>query len=261
MKRLLLLFGVLSFLILSTPCNSSDDWLVPSERADLQKAHTQCKTWCAQNQNDCDFCSRDRGCGPGYEQKAAFGTYGFSAHSLHWYACKGSADDRINQKECEKWCDEHKGPPHNCARCTPVVGCGTDYKMLTTFRGKGKTWHACTKTAYRQASEDNKVECEKWCKEHKADGCVMCHQFPECDAFTVPMENFTGKGKNWYACKTKTSYKEESEANKAECEKWCRENKDKGCVKCDTLRYCGIGYEAMKHFEGRGKNWHACKKK
>lgn len=47
--------------------------------------------------------------------------------------------------------------------------------------------------------------------------------------------------------------------NKEDCRQFCR--KHKGSVKCSTQLNCGIGFEAMKHFGGKGKNWHACKKK
>lgn len=252
MKRTMFLAGMIGLLILLIPCRSFAD--------DTDLFRGWCEKWCEQNPQFCDFCSQTRGCGPSYYQHASFGG---GPMEKTFYACKGGPEDKVNQTECQKWCDEHKGAPHKCFRCTPVTGCGTGYSVLTTFRGKGKNWHACAKTAYREASEDNKAECEKWCKEHEKDGCRWCSEWINCGSGMVAMEHFKGKGKNWHACKSEheASYKEESNANKAECVKWCREHTTDGCTKCSELRYCGPGFEAMKHFEGRGKNWHACKKK
>lgn len=43
------------------------------------------------------------------------------------------------------------------------------------------------------------------------------------------------------------------------CKDWCNKNKPE-CVKCSTLKGCGIGYQAINKWSDRGKNWYACKK-
>jgi len=47
--------------------------------------------------------------------------------------------------------------------------------------------------------------------------------------------------------------------NQDSCEKFC--NKDKYCNHCSVLKNCGAGFEGIKSFKEKGKNWHACKKK
>lgn len=253
MKKALFVVFVFGLFIFSTPFSS-----IASESAQAREHRALCEEWCAQHKNLCDFCTQDRTCGPSYSQQASFGW----PEDVRFFACKGGPDDKANQAACQKWCNENRGDPNNCSRCTPVTGCGIGYRVLSTFKGKGgKDWHACTKTAYREASEENEAECKKYCETRKGDGCDHCSELYDCGHGYERMMYFPGKGKNWSACKKRASYKEESDANKDECVKWCKEHAADGCTKCSTLRYCGPGLEAMKHFEGRGKNWHACKKK
>ena len=47
--------------------------------------------------------------------------------------------------------------------------------------------------------------------------------------------------------------------NQDNCQKFCK--KDKDCTHCSSLKNCGAGFEGIKSFKGKGKNWHACKKK
>ena len=250
MKKLLFLIVILGLIILSVPDASL---AVTSAK---QREQTWCEEWCQSHKDNCDFCSKNRNCGPGYFQQASFGSL-----DRAWFACVGGVDDKANQKACEDWCEQNKGAPKYCARCTPLTGCGQGYKVLTIFKGKGKNWHACAKTDFKEASDKNKADCEKWCEEHKAEGCVSCDTIYGCTHGYEPMKHFTGKGTNWHACKRRGSFKEASESNEAECKQWCEANKDKGCVKCDTKYGCGAGYEPTKHFTGHGKNWHACKVK
>lgn len=47
--------------------------------------------------------------------------------------------------------------------------------------------------------------------------------------------------------------------NQADCERFCE--KDKYCTCCSTLRSCGVGFERIKSFKNKGKNYYACRKK
>ena len=73
------------------------------------------------------------------------------------------------------------------------------------------------------------------------------------------------KGKNTHKIWTSASAflidieGETPSTNKEACEKWCREHSE--CVKCSTKKGGGRGYKHLKSWTGRGKNWHACKKR
>lgn len=153
-----------------------------------------------------------------------------------------------NKEWCQEWCSQHSGI---CKKCSDLAGCGVGYNAIVTFKDKGKNWHAC------EGLERNKEACEAWCGEHKPR-CVKCSEHIGCGTGLKRIMSFTGPGKNWHACE-KTDFREASEGNKAECEAWCAANPP--CEKCSTLVGCGPGYKAMKHFTGRGKNYHACKKR
>ena len=53
-------------------------------------------------------------------------------------------------------------------------------------------------------------------------------------------------------------WKLRSEQNRHKCEKFCGETKE--CVKCSTIRHCGVGLKKIKTFQGRGRNYTACRK-
>ena len=155
-----------------------------------------------------------------------------------------------NESLCKAWCSQH---PQLCKKCSPKVGCGIGYQSIVTFKNGPDHWNAC------RGDETNKDACETWCKAHKPQ-CVKCDDNITCGTGYKRIISFTGPGsKNYHACE-KTAYKSGSEANKAECETWCNNNKP-ACVKCSTHIGCGIGYEKMKTFGGTGDNWFACKKK
>lgn len=157
--------------------------------------------------------------------------------------------ENINKKWCREWCGQHSPL---CKKCAEQAGCGPGYSPIVTFKiGPGKNWHACS------GMERNKEACEDWCRQNKPR-CVKCSDHVGCGQGLTAIMHFSGQGKNWHACR-KTMHEIASEGNKAACEAWCAAHA--GCVKCDTLRGCGPGFKAMKHFTGRGKNWHACRKK
>jgi len=47
--------------------------------------------------------------------------------------------------------------------------------------------------------------------------------------------------------------------NKLNCESFCKN--DDLCSYCSVLKGCGTGFKNIRSFRGKGKNWHACKKK
>jgi hypothetical protein len=169
----------------------------------------------------------------------------------------GQAETGTNKAWCEEWCKSN----YRCDKCSDKAGCGFGYKEIATFKWflDDDHWHACS-GAY---SEQNKKACEDWCGQHKndvVDSCVKCSPDTGCGVGYKVLMSFAGKGKNFHAC-ARSAYGEHSDENRQACQAWCAANRDKGCVKCDTQRYCGPGFEAMKHFDGKGENWHACRKK
>jgi hypothetical protein len=162
------------------------------------------------------------------------------------------------QLMCEEWCQSH---PDWCAKCSDRAGCGTGYHSIITFNFSGRdSWHACQPYP---GTRENKAACEEWCNLHKDPDkkpyCIKCSPDTGCGIGFKVLYSFTGPGKDFYACE-KSDYGRHSDENRQACQAWCAANRDKGCVKCDTKRYCGPGFEAMKHFDGKGDNWHACRK-
>jgi hypothetical protein len=151
------------------------------------------------------------------------------------------------KEDCESWCRSHEG----CDTCSTLRNCGPGYEAMEHFTRGGKNWHACRKN-------DSGRRCEEWCRSH--GGCVICSTLAGCGPGYAHMEAFRGPGANWYACRARASEQgHASETNRTACEAWCREHTN--CERCSTLRNCGAGYEAIEHFTGRGRNWHACTKK
>jgi hypothetical protein len=161
-----------------------------------------------------------------------------------------------NKEECEQWCRSNTG----CEKCSELVGCGTGYKSMKHFRGPGKNWHACQKTAFREAGEENQKSCEDYCKQSWTD-CGKCSDKLGCGQGWLQIRAFTGPGKNWYACR-ESSWTVHSRYNRNDCKEWCEKNPN--CEKCSDTKGCGIGYEWIAHFDQRevaAERWYACRNK
>lgn len=105
----------------------------------------------------------------------------------------------------------------------------------------------------KKATKKNKSDCNKWCDAH--ENCEKCSTKRGCGSGLKNLKTWGGKGKNYHACE-KNNWGKESEKNKKDCMKWCEGNSK--CVYCDTKNGCGLGYKSMKHWRGKGKNYHAC---
>jgi hypothetical protein len=113
-------------------------------------------------------------------------------------AWAGKKRDRASAKhkaDCEAWCKANE----NCQKCSRSVGCGTGYKKLKSWTGYGDNWYACGKNKYGQASDKHKEACQKWCKGQRK--CAFCSKKSGCGTGYKKMKSWTGRGKNWYACK------------------------------------------------------------
>jgi hypothetical protein len=220
-----------------------------------EKHLRDCKAWC-EDDKDCVKCSRKATCGKGYKKLK-----GWTGPGKNWYACavaKGYKDaSKLNHDRCESWCKTTE----RCSKCSKTKGCGRGFKALKGWTGKGKNWYACEGVrTHAQASRDHQKACNKWCKENKDQGCVRCSKTKSCGKGLKSMKAWTGYGKNWYACKKHRTRDDASKENQEACNKWCKENKDKGCVRCSKTKGCGKGHKSMKAWTGYGKNWYACKK-
>lgn len=198
MRKFIYLLIVICILAFAVPAS-----LLAEGTNDLTNLNKErCQKWCAAHKLNCDFCSDQKFCGPGYERIAGFGDIdgSWSKSGKHWYACFGGQDDRKNQQACENWCNANKP---SCVKCSPKTGCGQGYKALTTFGGKGKNWHACEKTDFKAHSDELKEKCLRWCEANKSRGCAFCDTKYYCGVGAEPMQHFTGRGKNWHACRYK----------------------------------------------------------
>lgn len=111
-----------------------------TRRQDASDQHkADCETWCAATAG-CEMCSTRPQCGPGYEPLR-----GWTGYGRNWYACakrqSRAEASRGNKEECEAWCQSHS----ECATCSRLYGCGSGYKHLKSFSGRGDNWHACEK--------------------------------------------------------------------------------------------------------------------
>jgi hypothetical protein len=97
-----------------------------------------CQDWC--RGKGCSQCSRLPGCGVGHKTVKSF-----TGAGRNWYACKKRTRyqdaSRQNQKDCEDWCEEND----SCDKCSKNPGCGSGYKRIKKFGGKGKNWYGCRK--------------------------------------------------------------------------------------------------------------------
>jgi hypothetical protein len=157
-----------------------------------QKNESDCRKWCHENKEQCEFCDTKSGCGQGYVSIRKWGGRG-----KNWYAC-GKKETRReagqrHYNDCKKWCDENPG----CDRCSKKSGCGKGYRKLKGWTGRGENWYACEKREKTDpASQNNKAACREYCKGKY--GC-KCKNRP-CHHTYKKLKTFGGRGENWYAC-------------------------------------------------------------
>jgi hypothetical protein len=100
-----------------------------------------CREWCAAHP-ECDRCSKRLGCGVGYKTIKRFTDRGKS-----WYACDRigeggrASSSQGNEAACRRWCAEDS----ECAKCSDLAECGSGFRKIKSWTGKGKDWHACAK--------------------------------------------------------------------------------------------------------------------
>ena len=114
--------------------------------------------------------------------------------------------------------------------------------------------------SWKRASARNKRNCLKWCGEHSPP-CEFCSTTRHCGIGYKKMKIWDGYGRNWSACED-TRYSKASAAHKAACNEYCddvKKHTSKEC-KCDTKRFCGVGWKQVASWTGYGRNWHACEK-
>ena len=160
---------------------------------------------------------------------------------------------KSNKTKCKEWCASAEGQRLNCDHCRGYRACGRGYTSIKSFRGRGKNWHACTKTQRQIGKEENKRKCKEWCNgsEGQRRGCTGCSTKPGCGVHQDRLKKFNEfKGKNWYACK---SIKDDL---KKRAESWCRARIREPYKK--VAKRCGNGYIMVKRFRGRGKNYSCC---
>ena len=223
-----------------------------TKRSDASEQNRlDCEKWCTAHRSDegCVKCDTMATCGNGYRPLKTFKGYG-----NNWHACRreGHSDrDRAseqNHQDCLAWCDSYPA----CIECNTKLNCGTGLRTLKSWTGYGKNWHACAKSDYGIASENNWKACRDFCNDNQPP-CEECSANPGCGAGQTSMKSFTGEGKNWYACR-----KADSQANKAACETWCSQHTPI-CIGCSSSSGCGSGRTAMESFRGPGDNWFACR--
>ncbi len=152
---------------------------------------SDCERWCAANEQ-CVLCRSMRSCAQ--VEYEAIKT--FRGKGKNYYACATEPKVALRYRECEAWCDRNKP---RCHDCSAVVGCGIGKSPLKTFRGPGRNVHACTVNAYGQNSEQNKLDCDRWCAATRQ--CTKCSTKPGCGRGYKRIKKFGGRGKNHYACR------------------------------------------------------------
>ncbi len=116
-----------------------------------------CRRWC----NDHEICSKCApavGCGRGFTalkgfdewRETYFGGFGIMEAIVNtfdgsrWYACKvvgAKTPKDIHERDCKAWCESTR----RCDKCSKLPGCGKGYRLVRSFKGKGRNWYACGK--------------------------------------------------------------------------------------------------------------------
>jgi hypothetical protein len=226
-----------------------------TQRAGASEANrSSCEQWCRAHRTDqgCVKCDTRKDCGPGYRGLKTWGGYG-----NNWHACRvEGASNRERESDahheaCNQWCNSNKP---ECVKCSKRSGCGVGFETLKSWKGYGTNWHACGKSSYGEESEKNQLDCWKWCGENKPP-CETCSTKKYCGSGYTLIRSWTGPGKNWHACR-----KAGSQSNREACDLWCSQNKPR-CAKCSSKLGCGMGFERIETFRGRGENWYACRER
>lgn len=106
----------------------------------------------------------------------------------------------------------------------------------------------------------NRSDCIEWCQAHSQ--CAMCSTRRNCGPGYTDMRNFTGRGRNYSACRPWNSdYGRGSEDNRQRCFDYCNseEGIEQGCYGCSTLSGCLPGNHSIRGFRGPGVDWFACR--
>jgi len=227
-----------------------NNYFACERRSDTADRMNECDEWCSNNKPRCVKCTQKDGCGAGYKTIKSFRGPG-----INYFACEDRGHSEQNEVDCINWCRDHHvrlgGPNGWCHKCSKTSGCGPGLTAIKSWKGKGKNWYACGNRGY--LSEQNKWECYGYCNTH--DNCARCMRVAGCGAGYKQLEAFGGKGNNWYACEDRGG----SEDNYERCQRYCQYNES--CKKCDRSPGCGQGYEHLKTFKGKGRNWYACEEK
>jgi hypothetical protein len=217
--------------------------LVPTDSFAGNKA--DCREWCGNHADDgCVKCSTKAGCGSGYKAMKHF-----RGRGRNYHACKLNNFGRRgeeNHQECEAWCDGNQ----NCEKCSTIVGCGSGYNNMKSFRGPGKNWYACQMNQSRRASELNKSLCKEWCETSSI--CDKCSTHVGCGVGYRSVASFARSGNRWYACLSRDRGR--FSPARSWCEGWCEQVGEAVCKKCSSKRGCGTGYREIATFG----DWHAC---
>lgn len=164
-------------------------------QSDANKA--DCVRWCAEHHDDgCERCASYSACGAGYESMKKFGTLGT------WYACRKNDFGRrgeANEGECEDYCRSNPA----CVGCT-AGPCGSGVKVLKTFTGEGKNWHACQKTDWAQHSDEAHAAAARWCSDYtrsSGEDCRIVKSAESCpDGFYKSERLKVQWGRDYKAC-------------------------------------------------------------
>jgi hypothetical protein len=99
-----------------------------------------CEKWCTENKLECKYCSRLSDCGNPKHHKIK----SWKGRGKNYYACAKKLSRKelgqLHREACEKWCKEN---PDKCDHCRSTATCGSKWKKVMTFGGKGKNWYAC----------------------------------------------------------------------------------------------------------------------
>ena len=131
--------------------------------------------------------------------------------------------------------------------------------LLTMFMFMAVSAGEAEAGKWKRRSKQHEEACKAWCAEHP-DVCIHCSTKRGCGKGYDAIQSWTGYGKNWHACQKRLSRKEASHNNLELCRQWCGLNE--GCEYCTNNTFgCGVGFETMQAWRGRGDNYVACGKK
>ena len=112
-----------------------------------------------------------------------------------WAGKKRDQASAKHKKACNDWCKSNPA----CEKCSRKPGCGIGLKNLKSWTGFGDNYYACGKNKYGEASDKHHDACKKWCAGNPK--CSYCSKHVGCGVGYKNMKSWTGRGKNYYACK------------------------------------------------------------